>query len=85
MIIVGSVFALPAGICGGMVLADGDMSVLGLGFVAAVAATLGAGIIWAGCRLAMVNHPAGALFAGVMIVLVIIVLAILGSTDNAMH
>ena len=76
--------ALPAGLCSGMVVADGDTSVLGLGLIAAVVAALGAGIIWAGCRLAMAHRPAGPLFAGIVVVLVIIVFMFLVSLENGM-
>lgn len=76
--------ALPAGLCAGMVVVDGDMSVMGLGLIAAIVASAGAGIIWAGCRLAMAYRPVGPLFTGVIVVLVIIIFAFLASIENGM-
>lgn len=85
LILGGAVLALPGGLCVGLTISEGDGSVVGLGSIGAVVSALGGGMIWGGCRLAMVDRPAGPLFAGIAIVLILIALMLTVSIASSMN
>lgn len=64
-------------------MTTGDIGVMGLGLVAAAVAALGGWIIWAGCRLILKDRPAGPLFSGIIILLIILAFILLVSMANA--
>lgn len=74
LIIVGSIIALPAGLCTGIALTAGEFGAMGMGLVAALVAALGGSIVWAGCRIAVQDRSPGRLFSGVIAVLILLAL-----------